>query len=109
MPCSEGAAEPAASSIIATACQDCATTSASPPWNRLCVVSSSRVTGGLDEAGAAGTQHREYRSVLAAGTEEVVSCHGKARRRYISDSLSIPEKLMQTPPQQAPRSMELAL
>ena len=71
MPCSEGAAEPRDSSIIATVCQDGDTAGVPPLWNRLGVVISSRVTGGMVEAGAARAQHDEYMSVRAVPAEEV--------------------------------------
>ena len=85
MPCSEGAADPcASSSMIATVCQDGDTAGVPPLWNRLGVVISSRVTGGLVEAKAAVAQHVEYMSVRAEPAEEGASRHGKARRRYTS-------------------------
>ena len=85
MPCSEGAADPCdSSSMIATVCQDGDTAGVPPLWNRLGVVTSSRVMGGLVEAKAAVAQHVEYMSVRAEPAEEVASRHGKARRRYTS-------------------------
>ena len=83
MPCSEGAADPcASSSMIATVCNDGDTAGVPPLWNRLGVVISSRVMVGLVEAGeAAVAQHAEYMSVRAEPAEEVESRHGKARRR----------------------------
>ena len=71
MPCSEGAAEPRDSSIIATVCHDGDTAGVPRLWNGLCVVMTSRVTGGMVEAGAARAQHDEYMSVRAVPAEEV--------------------------------------
>ena len=77
MPLREGESESPPSSSIATVCQDCDTAGVSPRRNRLCVVRSRLVRGGLAEARAAGAQHKEYMSVRVALANEATSLeHG---------------------------------
>ena len=97
MPCNAGAAEPPASSSIATVRLETDATDASSTSSQLCMVSSRQAPEESAGVEGADVQHTEYARVCGAPTEEGAPRHGKARRRYESGGRLGPRSKVERP------------